>query len=84
MGKKTEDLPTLETSLSEITKLIEGMEHGELSLEQSLSHFERGVTLVKHCQKILDNAEQKVNILMQKDNKDNLAPYGDDEDASNK
>ncbi len=84
MVKKTESLPTLETSLSEITKLIEGMENGELSLEQSLSHFERGVTLVKHCQKILNDAEQKVNILMQKDNKDNLAPYGDDEDASDK
>jgi exodeoxyribonuclease VII small subunit len=57
--------PDLESSLAEITTLIEQMEHGELSLEQSLGRFERGISLIKHCQKILQDAEQKVQILMQ-------------------
>ena len=53
-------LPDLETSLAEINTLIEKMEKGELTLEQSLDCFERGITLIKNSQKILQEAEQKV------------------------
>lgn len=79
----TTKLPNLETSLGEMTELIDKMEHGELTLEQSLAHFERGVTLVKHCQKILEQAEQKVQILMQNNNKEELTDYGTDEKGLN-
>jgi len=48
-----EKLPNLEDSLAEITQLIEKMEHQELTLEQSLHQFERGISLIKNCQKIL-------------------------------
>ena len=82
MSKKADKLPNLETSLNEITQLIDAMEHGELSLEQSLEQFERGVTLVKHCQSILEEAEQKVKILVQKNNKATLTPYGEDADQN--
>lgn len=78
MAKKAEQQPSLETSLDEISKLIEQMEHGELTLEQSLAHFERGVTLVKNCQKMLEEAEQKVQILIQQNNKDILTDYDKD------
>ena len=78
MAKK-EDLPNLEASLAEVTGLIEKMEHGELTLEQSLDQFERGIKLIKHCQKILQEAEQKVQILMQQNNKEELKPYDDSE-----
>ena len=81
MTKKTEKIPDLEKSLAEINQLIEKMEQGELTLDQSLSHFERGVTLVKHCQKILETAEQKVQILIQNNKQDTLADYSSDEDA---
>ncbi|MBA3660138.1 MAG: exodeoxyribonuclease VII small subunit [Gammaproteobacteria bacterium] len=54
------------------------MEKSELSLEHSLNHFERGITLIKHCQKILTEAEQKVQILIKNNNQDCLTPYGDD------
>ena len=74
-------LPKLEESLSEITQLIEKMEHGEQTLEQSLTHFERGITLVKHCQKILEDAEQKVKILIQNNEQEDLQAYGNDDDA---
>jgi exodeoxyribonuclease VII small subunit len=72
-------LPSLEFSLAEINTLIEQMEHGELSLEQSLERFERGITLIKHAQKILLEAEHKVQILMQNNNKHDLQPYENEE-----
>jgi exodeoxyribonuclease VII small subunit len=70
-------LPTLEQSLTEITQLIDKMEQGELTLEQSLQDFERGVTLVKHCQAILKEAEIKVNKLTEHPSSQaqSLAPY---------
>lgn len=72
----------LEKSLSDITKLIEKMEHGDLSLEQSLAEFEKGITLIKHCQKILTDAEQKVTMLIEKNGEASLTPYhSNDEDA---
>lgn len=77
MTDKANQLPKLEESLTEITQLIDKMEHGELSLEQSLTHFERGIKLVKHCQKILEDAEQKVQILIQNNNQETLTAYGD-------
>lgn len=78
MTKKPNKLPNLEESLAEINQLIEKMEHSEQTLEQSLNHFERGIHLVKHCQKILVEAEQKVQILIQNNNQEELTPYGDD------
>jgi exodeoxyribonuclease VII small subunit len=68
-------LPDLENSLNEITTLITNMEQGNLSLEKSLEKFERGITLIKHCQKVLQEAEQKVLILVQNDGQDDLQPY---------
>lgn len=68
-------LPKLEDALSEISQLIEKMESSELPLEQSLNHFERGITLIKHCQKILTTAEQKVQILIKNNNQDVLTAY---------
>lgn len=75
MTKKPNKLPNLEESLSELTQLIDKMEHSEQTLEQSLDHFERGVTLVKHCQKILEDAEQKVQILLQNQSQEELVNY---------
>lgn len=72
------DLPKLEESLTELSQLIDQMEHSELSLEQSLTHFERGITLVKHCQKILEDAEQKVQILIQNNQREELADYSNE------
>lgn len=72
---KNPKLPSLESSLAEINTLIEQMEKGDLSLEQSLTQFERGVTLIKHAQKILQTAEQKVQILMGNSGDEKLLPY---------
>ncbi len=69
------NLPNLEGSLAEITLLIEKMEHGELNLEESLTQFERGIKLIKHAQKILQEAEQKVQILIQNNQQEGLDNY---------
>jgi exodeoxyribonuclease VII small subunit len=72
--------PDLETSITEINTLIEQMEQGELTLEQSLERFERGVALIKHCQKVLQEAEQKVQILMLDNGDEELHPYETDKE----
>ncbi|MBW2940681.1 exodeoxyribonuclease VII small subunit [Zhongshania aquimaris] len=56
-----------ETSLSELEKLVQSMESGELSLEDSLKAFENGMQLSRDCQQSLADAEQKVQLLMEKD-----------------
>ena len=55
--------PSFEESLAELESLVETLEKGELSLEDSLKLFERGIELTRHCQKALKSAEQKVRIL---------------------
>jgi exodeoxyribonuclease VII small subunit len=74
---KPNALPSLEESLTEVSQLIEKMEHSELTLEQSLTNFEKGITLIKHCQKVLTEAEQKVQILIQNNKQDELGDYND-------
>ena len=59
--------PSFEELLSELEALVETMEKGELSLEDSLKSFERGVELTRSCQQVLKDAEQKVQILVGKD-----------------
>ena len=75
MAKEKTALPNLETSFAEITQLIESMEQGDLSLEKSLAQFERGMTLIKHCQKMLEETEQKVKILLQSGDQATLVDY---------
>lgn len=62
---KTKSLD-FEKALIELENLVETMEQGDLSLEDSLKHFERGVDLTRQCQTALKTAEQKVQILMSK------------------
>ena len=63
------DLTSLdfENAYQELESIVERMERGEQDLENSLSDFERGVSLMKHCHSKLKDAEQKVDVLI-KDN----------------
>jgi exodeoxyribonuclease VII small subunit len=54
---------SFEDALAELESLVDTLEKGELTLEQSLASFERGIKLTRTCQKALDEAEQKVRIL---------------------
>ena len=59
MAKKISKNPDFEASLKELETLVESMEQGDLSLEESLGHFERGVQLSRACQQALKTAEQR-------------------------
>jgi exodeoxyribonuclease VII small subunit len=58
--------PDFERALAELETTVDALEHGELSLEDALRQFERGVALARECQAALKQAEQKVEILLQK------------------
>ncbi|UVJ43500.1 exodeoxyribonuclease VII small subunit [Pseudomonas sp. LS1212] len=56
-----------EQSLAELQTLVERLENGELSLEDSLTAFEQGIRLTRECQRALAQAEQKVQVLLERD-----------------
>ena len=58
--------PDFEAALAELEQIVQRLEQGELSLEESLRQFERGVELTRGCQKALRQAEQKIQILSRK------------------
>ncbi len=64
-SKKAKSLD-FEQALSELESVVERLEHGELPLEEALKQFERGIELARSCQVSLKQAEQKVEILLQK------------------
>lgn len=64
--QKPSPVAAFEGSLLELENLVEQMEHGNLSLEETLQHFERGVQLTSVCQKALSEAEQRVEVLQSK------------------
>lgn len=53
-----------EATLAKLEALVQEMESGDLSLEESLSKFEEGVNLTKQCQKALDSAKLRIEKLM--------------------
>ncbi len=55
---------SFENSIKELDTIVEKMESGELSLDESLKLFEKGVKLTRNCQKTLSDAEQKIEKLM--------------------
>jgi len=66
---------SFEVALSELNKIVETMEHGNLSLEDSLSHFEKGIKLTRECQQALKEASQKVQVLIKQNSSEQLTDY---------
>ncbi|MGB0732210.1 MAG: exodeoxyribonuclease VII small subunit [Pontibacterium sp.] len=64
-----------ESSLSELENIVTQMEQGNLSLDEALSAFETGIKLTRHCQTILDQAEQKIQVLTEKNGEINSTPF---------
>ena len=63
--------------LAELEVIINKMESGELSLEDSLKFFEKGVKLHRQCHSALTDAEHRVNILSDEDNYSKEKPFED-------
>ena len=53
-----------EKSIVELEEIVKQLEGGGISLDESLSLFEKGIKLTNSCQKMLDEAEKKVSVLM--------------------
>lgn len=74
-----------EAALEELESLVEQMEDGDLSLEESLAAFEKGIRLARECQEALKQAEQRVQVLLQQGGDEQLASFagddGDEDDA---
>ena len=54
-----------ESAMTELESIVKTLENGQLTLEHSLEHFERGIALSRYCHKRLEEAEQRVEVLTQ-------------------
>ena len=66
MTTKKGKTPDFEQALADLEETVEKLERGDLPLEDALKQFERGIGLARSCQAALKQAEQKVEILLQK------------------
>src|SRR3546814_14299458 len=73
---ETSPISDCEAPLDALEQLVEKMEHGELSLEQSLAAYERGVGLYRRCQQALEQAELRVKLLSDPDNPASAEAFG--------
>lgn len=55
---------SFEKSMTELEEIVIQLEKGELSLEDSLKQFEKGISLARKCQEVLNHAEQKIETLV--------------------
>jgi len=73
-------MPSFEESLKKLETIVDQLEKGDLTLEDSLKLFEEGVGLSGACKKELDEAEGKVQILIrQRDGSLKTEPFPADE-----
>lgn len=59
-----------EKQIAELEGIVKTLEGGSISLDESLALFEKGIKLTKSCQKMLDEAEKKVSVLVSDGNGD--------------
>ncbi|MFW0766102.1 exodeoxyribonuclease VII small subunit [Trabulsiella odontotermitis] len=78
MPKKNEAPASFETSLNELEQIVTRLESGELPLEEALNEFERGVQLARQGQSKLQQAEQRVQILLAESEDAPLSPFTPD------
>lgn len=85
MARKSASDPSpvadFEASLDELEQLVEKMEHGDMSLEDSLAAYERGVGLYRRCQTALEQAELRVKLLSDPQDPASAEPFAAAPDA---
>jgi len=74
VAKKKTDPVSFEDAISELENLVESMEQGDISLQESLAAFERGIELTRNCQNTLVAAEQKIQKLTKSGKLETLEP----------
>lgn len=56
--------PNFEISLKDLEEIVGQLEKGDLTLDETLAKYERGIKIYKQCSQILENTEKKINILL--------------------
>lgn len=59
---------SFEKAMSELEEVVAKLEKGELTLDESIEYFQKGVELSKFCSKQLDEVERKITLLIEKEN----------------
>ncbi|MDN3610702.1 exodeoxyribonuclease VII small subunit [Vibrio ostreicida] len=72
--KKPENM-SFEAAIEELDSIVEHLEHGDLALDDALRKFERGIALAREGQSKLNDAEQRVSILLQNDDETPLSAF---------
>lgn len=80
MSQGKSSIPDFEGALAQLEKLVQKLEQGDQSLEESLKDFERGIALTRTCQQSLTEAEQRVEKLISQGDQFTLEPYNPDHD----
>lgn len=75
MSKKQANPQQFEQMIAELETIVQQLEQGDLSLDDALAQFERGIALTRASQQQLAAAEQKVQILLQPNAQEQLAPF---------
>lgn len=75
MAKKKLENLSFEEALIELESIVQKLEQGELSLEESMNIFERGLSLSQVSQTKLQDAEQRIKILMERNGESNLEDF---------
>lgn len=78
MSKPTDKEPDFEETLADLEKLVAKLEDGDLSLDDSLAEFKRGIDLTRQCQSVLEHAQQTVDELTRPDDPDSLKAFEPD------
>ncbi|OLQ89326.1 exodeoxyribonuclease VII small subunit [Vibrio ponticus] len=73
-SKKPENM-TFEATIEELDSIVEDLENGDLALDEALKKFERGISLARAGQTKLNDAEQRVSILLQNDDNAPLSEF---------
>ncbi len=74
----TANVAEFEQSLDELEQLVGKMEKGDMTLDESLQAFERGVSLYRNCQGSLEQAELRVRMLMDPNDPASAVPFDPD------
>jgi len=81
-GPETSSEPSrvaeFEQSLDELEQLVQRMEHGDLSLDDSLKTYERGIALYRNCQAALEQAELRVRLLYDPESREDAEDFKPD------
>ena len=75
-AKAPSPVADFETALAQLETLVESMEGGEMTLEDSLGAYERGVGLYRRCQQALEDAELRVKLLSDPAAPERAQPFG--------